>query len=66
MAAYQTGSLEMPRARQGQIMTIGLALSIGLGLVLSYLLEWSIGVAVACLVLGGTLLFVSYLSHSSR
>ena len=34
----------MPRARQGQIMAIGLALSIGLGLVLSYLLEWSIGV----------------------
>ena len=44
MAAYQTGSLDMPRARQGQIMAIGSALSIGLGLVLGYLLEWSIGV----------------------
>lgn len=49
--------MEKPGWRQ--MLAGGLGLGIGLGLVLSYFEGWLTGIAVMCLVIGGTLLLIA-------
>jgi len=47
---------------QGQILAACLGIGAGLGLILVYFLGWSAGIPVVFLGLGGTLLFIAFLS----